>query len=475
MKSANYKKRVIAFLDIINFEELLLQKDTENIKKIIDDVWFFTEENTDGTQRNVTQFYNCLVISFDINVESEVFHTLYDFKLLLMQLVQRGVIFCGSVTVGDIFHDENFVYGPGMVNAYLKGSRERISPIYPRIVVDESIIKIGVMNHARHHFPEQEEDALNSILSIDDDGKHYIDYINKADSFDSTKECLAYFSCLKELIEKLSNNEKYKSAVDWLKKKYPKTTFGKYVEKSTESLKKDYERRVVLFLDLLGFKEIIDKRDASDINDALSIVKGIKELDEDQKKYGVKTTRLATHFSDSLVVSFDITDPSQVFYTLHDIQTMLYELAEKNYICRGGVVVGDIYHSEKYVFGPAFFEAHKLESTVAKYPRIIIDKSVFTVAAENHIDIHSSASELEYICDGLVTRDGDGKYYIDYIEKIDEFFIEQDGKLNKKQYLEYAKKLKEMSDDMISKPYTKNKGEWLRAKYEKLIEKINNA
>ncbi len=120
MKSANYKKRVIAFLDIINFEELLLQKDTENIKKIIDDVWFFTEENTDGTQRNVTQFYNCLVISFDINVESEVFHTLYDFKLLLMQLVQRGVIFCGSVTVGDIFHDENFVYGPGMVNAYLK-------------------------------------------------------------------------------------------------------------------------------------------------------------------------------------------------------------------------------------------------------------------------------------------------------------------------------------------------------------------
>lgn len=474
MKSVSYKARVVAYLDIINFEELLLEKDIENIKKIIDEVWFFTEETTDGIQRNVTQFYNCLVISFDINTTSEVFYTLDDLQLLLQQLVQRGAFLCGAVTIDSIFHDENFVYGPGMVAAYLKGSREKNPSLYPRIVVDESVIKVGAEYHARHHDPEQEKEYITGILSKDHDGLFYIDYIQKAGSFDSAEDEALYYLNLKDQIEKLSKYEKYNSTAEWLKGKYPKTEFKECLKTPVVSEKKDYERRVVLFLDLLGFKEIIDKRDASDIYDALSIVKGIKDLDEDQKKYGVKTTRLATHFSDSLVVSFDITDPSQVFCTLHDIQTMLYELAEKKYICRGGVVVGDICHNEKYVFGPAFLEAHKLESSVAKYPCIIIDKSVFAVAAENHIDIHSSASELEYICDGLVTRDDDDKYYIDYIEKIDEFFIEQDGKLNKKRYLEYAGKLKEMSDDMISKPYTKNKGEWLNAKYEKLLKKLNN-
>ena len=474
MTNVNYKTRVVAFLDIINFEELLIQKDTEKIKKIIDEVWFFTEEETDGDQRNVTQFYNCLVISFDIDTTSEVFYTLYDLQLLLLQLVQRGVFLCGAVTVGDVFHDENFVYGPGMVDAYLKGSRERKSHLYPRIVVDESVIDIGTRYHARHHYPEQEEKHINNILSKDTDGLYYIDYIQKAGSFGSAKESTSYFSCLKEQIEKLSNYDKYKSTAEWLKEKYPKTTYNKYEEKKF-SPTCIYKQKVVLFLDLLGFKEVIDNREASDIYNALKIIKGIKELDDDQKEYGVKTTRLATHFSDSLVVSFDVTDPSQVFYTLHDIQTMLLELTLKKYICRGGVVVGDIYHDEKYIFGPAFLNAHKLESSVAKNPRIIVDESVFSVAAKNHIDIHSPASELKYISDGLVNKDDDGRYYIDYIEKVDEFFMEQNGKLNKKQYLEYAEKLKEMSDEMIAKPYTKNKGEWLKFKYEKLIEKIHNA
>ena len=41
---------------------------------------------------------------------------------------------------------------------------------------------------------------------------------------------------------------------------------------------------------------------------------------------------------------------------------------------RGGISIGDCFHDGKIIFGPAMNEAYKLESKVAKWPRVVISE-----------------------------------------------------------------------------------------------------
>jgi len=47
--------------------------------------------------------------------------------------------------------------------------------------------------------------------------------------------------------------------------------------------------------------------------------------------------------------------------------------ATEGFFLRAGVTVGDIYHDENMVFGPALNRAYQLEDA-GKYPRIVLDE-----------------------------------------------------------------------------------------------------
>ena len=109
-----------------------------------------------------------------------------------------------------------------------------------------------------------------------------------------------------------------------------------------------------------------------------------------------------TAFSDCYIVS----DVRPAWHVLAAVQALGSRFLEEGMLTRGGVVLGLAHHSGSVVFGPAVIEAYRLESEVAKYPRILVADEVRQAAWGYH----------EGLCRGrLFTQDSDGCWFVNVI------------------------------------------------------------
>ena len=118
-----------------------------------------------------------------------------------------------------------------------------------------------------------------------------------------------------------------------------------------------YEERIIAFVDILGFKNIINKNSAEEIKNMLLIPKTYF-LDQTTEKY---TDIQISMFSDSIIISFLYTKEHAVYNLLLDLVNILIKFVYVGVICRGSIVKGLVYHNREFLFGPAFVEAYELE------------------------------------------------------------------------------------------------------------------
>ena len=175
-----------------------------------------------------------------------------------------------------------------------------------------------------------------------------------------------------------------------------------------------YTQRIILFLDFLGFRELVDRtvEEPAFLRDVVAAMDVVGALARDSK--GLLASQQVTQFSDSIVVSYEVTEPSAVFWLLADIALCVVNLAERGFLVRGGVTTGQLYHTGRHVVGPAMVEAYRLESQVANVPRVVIDETVLDVARTARGDQHAPREEAGY-ARAYMTQDADGHYYFDYI------------------------------------------------------------
>ena len=130
-----------------------------------------------------------------------------------------------------------------------------------------------------------------------------------------------------------------------------------------------YEKRIVAFLDILGFSTMVqdskvDTEMRRKIMKAMKIIRKSGESEESEYK------KVST-FSDSAVISYPLHSNSSLFYLLIDVIHLQLMLGTIGVMIRGGIAIGDCYHDEKIVFGPAMNEAYRLENKVALWPRVV--------------------------------------------------------------------------------------------------------
>jgi hypothetical protein len=238
-----------------------------------------------------------------------------------------------------------------------------------------------------------------------------------------------------------------------------------------------YEKRFVLFLDILGFQKIIEETEIKGepqkdkINEVISIIEDMTSIVSKMTK---KTSKIVTQFSDSIVVSFQENDISELNMFLKTTHELAVKLASKNIFCRGAISYGNIYHNNNVVFGPALVEAYLTESQAAIYPRIILDKSVVETMKFNYT--YNKFNEyLSVRFDGKIESifkvDLDDRLYFDYISKAGYYF--EDEKL-----FEYYKTIRQniVNGLKYKSPSVKAKYSWLKNKYNQLpfdLNKIN--
>lgn len=237
-------------------------------------------------------------------------------------------------------------------------------------------------------------------------------------------------------------------------------------------MEKTYERRIVAFIDIMGFKNHINKteRDPKYAKKLLEVMQGIVEIKNDNdkgilglKKYGKEVSI----FSDCIVISYPLSFEGGLFHILIDIVHIQIELLFSDVILRGGISIGDIYHKDQIVFGPAMVEAYYLESKIAKYPRIVLkNKTIIDGILETLPDRHTIEMESEYISSLLKVDKKDNICYLDILSQSDEFDeIEV--------YFEFLDKLKsiietELKTNIDGRVVEKYK--WLRKYYNKTVE-----
>jgi hypothetical protein len=235
----------------------------------------------------------------------------------------------------------------------------------------------------------------------------------------------------------------------------------------------NYEKRVCCFIDILGFKQHLSETinpDGTDnidkINSIISIIDFTKHI---TGGFDFSNTRTVTYFSDSLVISYEYNEKSQLFWTLLNLQYISMELANKGFLVRGGVAIGKLIHNEQIIFGPALVDAYKIESEISIFPRIIVDNKVIEEGVKYRSNHNTEQEEELYIKD-IITKDFDDVYYIDYIQKISS---ELDNSEMGLYYYIVKLKTNFFKADSKNKKVNQKLG-WLKTKINELISNIKN-
>lgn len=130
-----------------------------------------------------------------------------------------------------------------------------------------------------------------------------------------------------------------------------------------------------VWLDILGFSDILDKQDS--YKELIELLKDFRNKFE-----GIELTKKTLTISDGIVLIFELNDNinslNEIFKNIAKIQEEF--VLEKNYFLRGGMAVGTIEENEqddglKYLISNALSKAYNLESKFVKYPVIATNES----------------------------------------------------------------------------------------------------
>ena len=191
---------------------------------------------------------------------------------------------------------------------------------------------------------------------------------------------------------------------------------------ASEPSEPTYRQSIVTFIDILGFRALVEKESEREIVEVLRLFKRHSTPDQ-----GAATTYEVgfTHFSDSVVRTTNIMSKANaalpiglLWNELFDLLCLQISLIERGVLIRGGVTINKVVHGDGFLFGPGMNRAYGLESKVACYPRIVLDRHVLPLmreAAALRYRDHSPRMEEEYLGEMLSVA-SDGHVFVDYLK-----------------------------------------------------------
>lgn len=137
-----------------------------------------------------------------------------------------------------------------------------------------------------------------------------------------------------------------------------------------------YERRLVIFFDILGWKEHIQRAgaDTARITELNFILNVFSVFERHREEAALPGAQIST-FSDNIAVSIPYS-PQYLESMINAMARVQLGLALAGFLVRGAISIGNLVHTRSAVFGPALIRAYELESQHAFYPRVLLDPDV---------------------------------------------------------------------------------------------------
>ncbi|MBI3699426.1 MAG: hypothetical protein HY242_03135 [Afipia sp.] len=138
----------------------------------------------------------------------------------------------------------------------------------------------------------------------------------------------------------------------------------------------EYGERYCAFVDILGFRNLIDGLGKGELS--VEEMRGL--LTTIHKHDGISSQYWPTDFrtqsiSDAVAISANV-NREGLIEILRALENLTLRLLDKGYFIRGGLVKGRLFHDENVVFGDALVEAFRIESQVARFPRVMATRAV---------------------------------------------------------------------------------------------------
>jgi hypothetical protein len=171
---------------------------------------------------------------------------------------------------------------------------------------------------------------------------------------------------------------------------------------------KKYETRYCAFLDILGFTDLIGN--IGNEGFGFEVVRDLLRKIHEPSKFDTAGTAdfRATTISDAIALSSSFS-ANGLAVLVDAINRLVLGALEEGYFMRGGLCRGLLYHDEEMVFGEAFIKAYRLETNVARYPRIMVTKQVYDEAVGSNLGGYFRAHLLQA---------EDGPYFVHVLEEI---------------------------------------------------------
>ncbi len=184
MGTAYLNNRIIAFVDILGFKKKVENAsndalEAEKLHNALKRINTIKKENDGKGIYNrksfgveVNTFSDSAVISYPAEKDN-LLYIILDLIYLQLDLVLNNVLIRGAVTIGDLYHDGDIVYGPAMNYAY---KLESEVAIYPRIIVD--VVALGqYLDYVGDD--KYSIQNINSLIKLDRDGLYYVDMLKQ--------------------------------------------------------------------------------------------------------------------------------------------------------------------------------------------------------------------------------------------------------------------------------------------------------
>lgn len=188
-----------------------------------------------------------------------------------------------------------------------------------------------------------------------------------------------------------------------------------------------YQKCFIAYLDILGFEEKVmysesNQEEIKLLLDALKIcnafASGNKKVTNDMGENRTISIQ-SRFFSDSIVFFLEDNskDIGHLFLIIRYVQDRLWE---KGLLIRGAISHGYMYlpkevKERNITLGPEIIKAHRLESRIAIYPRIMVSKELYSFIEKKNIQAYPFAYKGQL--SDYIRQDNDGVYFLDLLNE----------------------------------------------------------
>lgn len=173
-----YREYYIAVLDILGFKNAISKYDCEEIASVFDEInedYTISYDKTgqpivDKKDLHIKVMSDTICIFVETNVHNALTALIAtcDYLQVRMLRLQNPILSRGAIVRGQIYHENDILFGQGFVDAYCLEEKEAV---YPRVIIDSETIETYKC------YDTSGKDYLDKFLIKDFDGKYISDYI----------------------------------------------------------------------------------------------------------------------------------------------------------------------------------------------------------------------------------------------------------------------------------------------------------